>query len=225
LLWYRYLVFCLRPSLCGPYDTLVRIFWATNGTSHEAPLKLKGFLIPKADSESHEVQAAFSEIVVLSKHSATFSTRSWWADKSHLFIAVYYCTGCDLACRIWLVPTSCTYGLCPCPSHRRCSIPRSIFTGTLTLRTHILTCACLHFFTTCFFLHHCHFTLHMDTASQVLFLLRHKGMVRRKRHCHCSVKLPPALASRSTSITCNAFLYAGTTASFLTYTFCSAGHC
>jgi hypothetical protein len=111
-------------------------------------LKTRGhcLLIPRADLESHDMQAAFSEVAILRniQHAAVV------ARQSHFFILVLILLVCSVIRVVsWLVtyglciPLVLVPGFCLCQSHKRCTMPFSTF-STVTFRTHISTFECLY---------------------------------------------------------------------------------
>jgi NIMA (never in mitosis gene a)-related kinase 1/4/5 len=97
----------------GMYTCLNLLGKGTYGTCYKVLEKHKGMtyvmkVIPLADLGSHDIQAAFSEAVILSniKHPNVVGYCDAWVENSHLYIVMNHCNGGDLACRLQLAPLS-----------------------------------------------------------------------------------------------------------------------
>lgn len=83
---------CLAVLGKGTYGTCYKVYEKPRGDS--CVMKV----IPLADLKSHDVHAAFSEVMLLStiKHPHVVEYHDAWVENSHLYIVMEYCSHGDL---------------------------------------------------------------------------------------------------------------------------------
>lgn len=88
----------------GKYTCLDLLGKGTYGTCYKVVEKLKSApcvmkVIPLVDLKTHDVQAAFSEAMLLStiKHPHVVGYLDAWVENSHLYIVMEYCSRGDLS--------------------------------------------------------------------------------------------------------------------------------